>query len=28
VFEQADHNHQTACRRWHDLVRQKVLGAA
>lgn len=28
VLEQADHGHQTACRRWHDLVRQKILGAA
>ena len=28
VLEQADHHHQTACRRWHDLVQQKVLGTA
>jgi len=28
VLEQVNHSHQTACLRWHDLVRQKVLGAA
>ncbi|CAB1060883.1 Oligopeptide transport system permease protein OppB (TC 3.A.1.5.1) [Olavius sp. associated proteobacterium Delta 1] len=28
VLEQVNQSHQTACRRWHDLVRQKILGAA
>ncbi len=28
VLEQVNHSHQTACRRWRDLVRRKVLGAA
>jgi peptide/nickel transport system ATP-binding protein len=28
VLEQVYDSHQTACLRWHDLVRQKVLGAA
>jgi peptide/nickel transport system ATP-binding protein len=28
VLEQVDDSHQTACLRWHDLVQQKVLGAA
>ena len=26
-LEQVDGSHQTACRRWHDLVQQKALGA-
>jgi peptide/nickel transport system ATP-binding protein len=28
VLEQVGDSHQTACLRWHDLVQQKVLGAA
>jgi peptide/nickel transport system ATP-binding protein len=28
VLELVGHNHQTACRRWHDLVQQKILGIA
>jgi peptide/nickel transport system ATP-binding protein len=28
ALEQADRDHYTACRRWHSLVQQKVLGAA
>jgi len=28
VLEQVDGTHQTACRRWRELVKQKILGAA
>jgi peptide/nickel transport system ATP-binding protein len=28
ALEQVDVNHQTACRRWRELVKQKILGAA
>ncbi len=28
VLEQVNPGHQTACRRWQDLVQQKILGAA
>ena len=28
VLEKVDPGHQTACRRWRDLVQQKILGAA